>query len=480
MTDATRRRDNPIVEENRKPGTPEWQLQYTNCDDPITLAAFPKVRRLRSSGIEGYASRTSVLPGETIDFMVSMDPPGRFTIDFYRMGYYGGTGGRHMDQIGPFQGESQPVPMMTIERLRECAWEKCTTFTLPDNWPSGVYLGKLTRDEPFGIQSYLIFVVKEHRKADLLCQVSDLTWQAYNKWPGNDSLYNDGTPNMYYAGPNVRVSFDRPYAKLQQQQDAPFSIGSGEYLLWEHPLTFWLEQRGYDVTYCSNLDTQLDPGILNTGKAFISVGHDEYWSREMFDHVTQARDEGMSIAFLSGNAVYYEIVQYDSSITGAPYRAFARKHRFSDQDTLMGVKSWDVGYGDWTVTRPDHWVYQGTGMKEGDTIPGVIGWEFHGAPAEIPGLEVVASSPLDPCLRERMAPGPRTLEPVHHAVVYLCDSGNWVFNAGTIWWPEGLSCPPGHIPAKHGNCGGTLGVNGHVQRITANVLDRMLQDSPRR
>jgi hypothetical protein len=69
---------------------------------------------------------------------------------------------------------------------------------------------------------------------------------------------------------------------------------------------------------------------------------------------------------------------------------------------------------------------------------------------------------------------------IHSAVVYPCSKGNWVFNAGTIWWPEGLSQPPGHIPGGHISGGAhTLGVNQHVQKITSNILDRMIRDSPR-
>ena len=476
MVDTNSSKDNRIVEENRKPGTVEWQLQYHRFDEPVTLAANPLIRRLRSSAIEGYASRTSVLPSETIDFMVSMNPPGRFTIDLYRMGYYSGSGGRHMARLGPFRGDLQPNPMMTIERLRECAWEKCTTFTIPDDWPSGVYLGKLARDEPYGFQSYIVFVVKEHRKSELLCQVSDITWQAYNKWPGSDSLYDDGNPGVaWYHGPNVRVSFDRPYAVragIARGQESALSAGSGEFLLWEHPMCFWLEQQGYDVTYCSNLDLHLDPGILQMSKVFLSVGHDEYWSRKMFDEVVRARDEGLSLAFFCGNALYDEIELYDSSVGGAPCRAFARKQKFNEAE-LMGVKSYGPGYGDWVATKPEHWIYEGTGLKAGDRIPAIIGWEYHGTPANIPGLEVVASSPLFGC-------APSAVEnPVHHAVVYPCDKGNWVFNVGTIWWPEGLSCPPGHVPARSGYCGGTFGVSPTVQRITANALNRMILESPR-
>src|SRR5690606_19862849 len=113
------------------------------------------------------------------------------------------------------------------------------------------------------------------------------------------------------------------------------------------------------------------------------------------------------------------------------------------------------GYGDWTIKKSDHWIFKGTGLKNGDSIPSIIGWEYHGPPyPDIPGLEVVAESPLQ-------------MKNVHAAVVYPCPKGNWVFNAGTIWWPEGLSQPPGHIPAgNNSGLGRTMGVNPHVQKIT--------------
>jgi hypothetical protein len=49
------------------------------------------------------------------------------------------------------------------------------------------------------------------------------------------------------------------------------------------------------------------------------------------------------------------------------------------------------GSGDWIVTNDGHWMFDGTGMKDGDRVHGLVGWEFHGDPADIPGLEVVAS-----------------------------------------------------------------------------------------
>ena len=475
-------RDNPTVAENRRAGTPEWQLRNVRFDDPVTLASFPLVRHLTSSAIQGYASKMSVYPGEAIELMVSMEPEGEFTIDFYRLGWYGGLGGRHMGRMGPYRGRTQPVPAMGMQRVRECIWEASATLTVPDDWESGVYLAKLGRAEngAYGVQSYITFVVKSRRRADLLFQVSDMTWQAYNKWPGNDSIYTDGTPNVWYQGTEVRASFDRPYAKYCQILDAPLSLGSGEFLLWEFPMAFWLEERGYDVAYCSNMDLHLDAGVLERCKAFLSVGHDEYWSREMFENVVAARDAGMSIGFFSGNSVYWEIEFHESEVGGAPCRVFSRKRLFDGEEArLMGVASYGPGYGDWVVRNAGHWIYEGMGVSEGDRIPAIIGWEFHGTPAEIPGLEVVAGSELFQGFKE-----PR--EPAHAAVVYPCEGGNWVFNAGTIWWPEGLSNPPGHIPARLatnsvtvGSSPGTFGVQPMAQAITANVLDRMISESPR-
>ena len=82
MREGSDTKDNATVEENRRAGTLEWQLRNVRFDDPVTLASFPLVRHLTSSALQGYASKTSVYPGESIDIMVSMEPEGEFTIDF--------------------------------------------------------------------------------------------------------------------------------------------------------------------------------------------------------------------------------------------------------------------------------------------------------------------------------------------------------------------------------------------------------------
>ncbi len=462
-------RENPLIAENRLSGTCEWQLRHYSLDRGSGSG-------LRSPRLEGYCSDTSVYPGEKIQFHVSTSPPRPFVMDIYRTGYYAGKGGRHFKRLGPFQGEPQDVALMGMERVRECPWKATTELAIPMDWPGGVYLGKLALiNEP--VESYIVFIVKSKRPADLLFQCSDFTWQAYNKWPGWDSLYDDGISNhsngFSYVGPNVRVSFDRPYGLYGQVHRVALSLGSGEYLLWEFPMSFWLEQKGYDVTYCSNADIDRDPDVLKRCKVFLSVGHDEYWTRPMYENVMAARDRGVSLGFFSGNAVCRIIEPYKSSVTGKPLRAFARKKHFDDEELLMGVKSYGPGYGDYVVRRADHWMFEGTGMKNGDAIQGLIGWEFHGSPARIPGLVEVAASQLSPySKRPTYDNGGK-----HSSVTFPGPKGNWVFNAGTIWWPEGLSSPPGHAPAAS-EIARSSGADERVQKMTSNLLDRFLRDSP--
>lgn len=452
--------------ENSLPGTLDWQITRFRYDE------------LRSPSIEGYASHTSVYPGDTIDLIVSTDPACPFTIDIYRLGYYGGTGGRHMLSLGTFEGETQDVPMESVERLRECNWKPNTTLRIPDDWLSGVYLAKLTREQHIHAQSYIVFVVKQRRKTDIVMQVSDLTWQAYNKWPKANSIYDDGIGEGFtYTGPNVRVGFDRPYAKYGQIVDQPLSCGSGSYLLWEFPLGYWLEAEGYDVTYCSNLDLHGDPELLAQCKVFISVGHDEYWTRQMYVNAAAARNAGISLLFLCGNSINHDIAIYANETTGEPFRSFARSKRFMDDLELMGASTFGPGYGDWTVVKPDHWVFAGTGMKAGDCIPGLVGWEYHGAPfKDVDGLEILAYSDLfgmpSPNVKNKHG-NPRITDGKHAAVIYPGPKNNWIFNAGTIWWAQGLSNPPGHIPAK-GTYGRVQGPDPRVQQMTRNLLSRCL------
>lgn len=464
---------NPIPSENQKEGTTDWMLIKTGVD-PAT--------RYRCPRIEGYCSQTRYRAGETLRVHVSARPASEFTLDLYRMGYYGGKGGRHVANWGPFQANEQPDPPVGKKRRRDCQWDPSFEFRIPDDWLSGVYLGKLTSLKD-GYQSYVVFILRDDREADFMFQCSDHTWQAYNRWPDQFALYDNGQTEWYWGG-GVEVCFNRPYGKYCQIFDAPLSTGSGEFLLWEFPIAYWMESQGYDVTYVSNQDTHADPLGLNRCKGFLSVGHDEYWSLPMFRHVEHAIQSGMHAAFLSGNAVCGRVLLSPDQ-QGMPDRVMERIGVFGPPDgtrefqamssllherpyanELMGAHSTGpvTGGADWICRKPDHWLFEGTGMRVGDGIPGLVGWEWHGDPAPIPGLEILASGPT------QSAPG-QLNGGEFTATMYHAPKGNLVFNASTIWWGDGLSEPPGYVrPSVYTS---PQGPDVRLQTITRNLFERM-------
>jgi len=473
-----------IRDENSKPGALDWQLTRVRLDKD----------NYRSAWIEGYCSKQSVLAGESIDIMVSTDPPVKFKIEIFRTGYYGGRGARLMTTIGPLQGTAQPIPPIGEKRLRECRWKASTTLKIPATWVSGVYLGRLTTlpdavDQPYW-QSYVIFIVRDTRRADILFQCSDNTWQAYNRWPRNESLYTD--PRGAHAR-DVAVSFDRPYGRQAQYTgicNDPLSVGSGEFLSFECPLSYFLEQHGYDVTYCANCDC-LAAAQITRCKVMLSVGHDEYWDVPQYHAVKAAIDAGVNLLWLSANSVY-AVSAFSNSADGRPNRIITRVGHFAgvsdeehakaekvvtkqwrragpDESLIIGARTIVPfnGGGDWICAKPDHWIFAGTGMKKGEGIPGLVGWEHHGAPAKLPGLEVVAEGTA-------WAGG---VTPAHWtATIFPGPKGNFVFNAATIFWVQDLSMPPGHmLPWSHWNR--PHGPDARVQQITHNLLRRAIGEA---
>ena len=466
--------ENPIQIENKLEGSNDWQLTRVRVD----------AGEFRSPWIEGYCSRQSVQAGETIDVCVSTSPARAFKFELFRMGYYGGRGARLVKSIDRIEGKTQAVPEPGDKNIHECHWEPSLSLTISKEWLSGVYLGRLTtlpEGQEAYWQSYVIFIVTDDRPAGILFQCSDNTWQAYNTWPNNFSVYTHPKGNQ---GPWADVSFDRPYGREAQFKSVvndPLSVGSGQFLTLEFPLAFWLEQHGYDVTYCSNSD-MLTPNRGLKCKAFISVGHDEYWDIQQFNSVQSMRDAGVNLLFLSGNSVCWVTPFRDSTrgianriiFRGGPYGGETKEaedrhrehgpfpYRGPDEGFLMGARNVEPvnGGGDWVVTKADHWIFAGTGMKNGEAVPGLIGWEYHGNPAAIPGLEIIAGGTA-------WQGGVNAQQ--WTATFYPGPKQNFVFNASTIFWSQGLSHPPGHtLPWSHWSR--PHGPDDRVQRITHNLL----------
>jgi hypothetical protein len=466
-----------IRKENEKPGAEDWQLTRVRTAQGI----------IRTPEIEGYCSRQSVSAGETLEIMVSTNPVSEFIIEIFRTGYYNGAGARLMATLGPYPGVTQPTPIPDERGMHECQWEPSASIVIPEDWPSGVYLGRLTalKDKTgYGYwQGYVVFIVKDDRPADILFQCSDNTWQAYNQWPSKYSLYTHpkGVQTAY-----PMVSFDRPYGLYPQIYVNPQSVGSGEWLCFEFPFAYWLESQGYDVSYCSNSD-MITPDRALKCKTFLSVGHDEYWDIRQYQSVVALRDAGVNVMFFSGNAVCW-VTPFSDSAKGVPNRKIFRggpyggehtwavereksfgpfPHRGPDEGYLIGARNSRPvnGGGDWTVVKADHWIFEGTGMKNGDRIRGLVGWEIHGdPPSDIPGLEVVAQGYM---LQGGNVPSQ------YSATIYPGPKGNFVFNAATIFWAQGLGLPPGHM-IPHSHFSRPHGPDPRVQRITRNLIEKAI------
>lgn len=464
---------NPIVFENRLPGTGEWKPNrsgYRISDDV-------------NGQIKGYASATSVNQGESITFFVTVNPAQNYTITFFRLGWYEGQGARRMDSVSALPGKSQKpcIPEGTTG-LITCDWSPGYSFRVPKNWTSGVYLALLTNAEKF--QNYVPFVVRDDdRKADLMYQQSVLTLQAYNNYPNDGargkSLYDHnsfGADTISGHKRAVEVSFDRPYhdSGVENLLDPDWS--------WEYYFIRWLERSGYDVSYSTDIDTHGNGARLLNYKAFLSVGHDEYWSKDMYDAVERARDAGVNLAFFGANAAYWQvrlmesqdgrrhrvIVCYKNKKLDPESRAEWKTVKWRDagrpEQKLLGIQyaaSWgDPGKNsDYTVVNSNHWIYQNTGLADGDTIQGIIGYEVDRYMEEYPLPPLISYNILS-----RSPYGQKgDNNYIAMSSIYQTLHGSWVFAAGTMSWSWGLD-RDGYADAR-------------IQKMTSNLLNRFIKES---
>ncbi|MBW4553039.1 MAG: hypothetical protein KME35_18300 [Aphanocapsa sp. GSE-SYN-MK-11-07L] len=515
---------NAIVLENQKPGTTAWRILSTSQ---------------ATTEILGYADVTSINKGQAINFKVSLEQAGQYQIDVYRLGYYAGTGGRLVASVAGLKGVTQANSTLVnpSTKLVECKWNTSYTLQTGSDWTSGLYFAKLTNSGT-GKQNYIQFVVRDdNRPADIGFQDAIATAQAYNNYGGYSTYdFNSAgkvrptsttTTNIQALNRSwqallkiylrfiltrlvctvrnknlipakwtrlssiiarlehghtdvdgqraYQVSFDRPF-----QYNTP-AFPAQRYnnpLTWEYNMIRWLESQGYDVSYYTNLDVSINPLQLHSQKTFLSVGHDEYWSREQRNNVEQARDNGINLAFFSANTACWQ-VRFDPSSSGQANRvmtvyrddsypaigtgasidpiaqtnpaAATTLFRSSEvnrpENALLGV-----GYiGDWSgynvyngfdyvVSNAADPYYAHTGLQNGDKLKGLVGYEWDAVlnngftPA---GLVVLSQSPVQ--LQGPLPPlPPGTNTTISNAVRYTAASGAKIFSTGSIQWVWGL------------------------------------------
>ncbi|MBW4686024.1 MAG: DUF4082 domain-containing protein [Komarekiella atlantica HA4396-MV6] len=478
---ATPANPNPIYLENLNPGTTNWKLVN------------------RGSGeIAGYASATSVNKGESLDIKVSLGQAGQFTIDVYRLGYYSGTGGRLMASSGSLNGTTQSAATLDPDtRLVECNWTTSYVLQVGNNWTSGIYIAKLT-DQASGKVAHVWFVVRDDSStADILFQSAVSCVLAYNT-VGGHSLYNFNS-----NGPRAfKVSYDRPISQATSQE----SYEADTPLRWEYNMVRWLESQGYDVTYTDNMQVHTNGQSLLDHKVFLSVGHDEYWSKEMYDAVEAARNGGINLGFFSANTCYWR-VRFENSTLAAgqvkPNRVMAcyKQDWASDpvaqqqgpsaatnkfrsvqnqrpENALLGVmygSDLDLYGGfNFVVTNSSDPYYANTGLQNGDQLALLVGYEWDfivNNGSTPPNLVMLSQSPVQPAAllpNFDEPPGEQALPANQdftkaHSTRYTASSGAKVFASGTIQWAWGLDSAD-VSPARE---------DLRVKQITVNILADM-------
>jgi hypothetical protein len=428
--------------------------------------------------LDAYASSSSVPAGGTITFHTSVtddssglpidltvyrydqvtfgpeNPFGRVAAEIYTSDY------REMlsvdaNQVPMHQASLAAVSYQTPADASKtgCNWPPAHEWHVPAALGSGVFLARLTRGVD---QSYVLFVVRPAvagTSSRILCQLSYNTYQAYNPWMGScfyDQPISDSSIDQ--------VSFDRP-------------CHLWDFLLYEQPLIAWLEQN-YVVEFCTNVDLHADPGLLQPYNLLVSCGHDEYWSAKMRDRVEDFCAAGGNTLFLSGNTCYRP-VDFDPRL-----RTMTRL-----ADTWQTLGRWEgettgvnFSAGRWSETlppagfavrRPQHWVFAGTGLNEGEPLghaDGVIGYETDAAPfVDDSGYPLATGADRTPSDFAVLATADLTQAPQrwgdlpgYSTLGFYRRGRGIVMTVGSTGWGQGL-----------------LQSSGNVHLVTRNMIDRL-------
>ena len=283
-----------VLAENRLRGDAGWK--DTGKANPAILAL--------------WASPYAVSPGDTLDIYVH-SVAAAVLLQVYRLGWYGGLGGRLVAALPGIRGGIQPRCTDRVSGAVACPWRVSTRLMVPPDWVGGVYLLKAS-DGRGDVWSYPL-VVRSREAHRFMAVIPQFTWQAYNRW-GGVSFYSFLPGSARFTYPTI--SFDRPYLDRGGMTAAggPDEAGGSNDL----PAVRWLEANGYDVGYLSDVHLADSAANLPSLHALLFVGHDEYWTWHEVDRVQALRDAGTHLAFLSGDNAAWNIRLTPGTVTGRP------------------------------------------------------------------------------------------------------------------------------------------------------------------
>jgi hypothetical protein len=470
-----------------------WPQLITEIRRRERLAVWHQTSRSATEQrVWGYVDRHSFDPGETFRLMLSAMPgtPGvSGLVEIYRIGYEPGGDRRLVWRsdtvtVSPYRARRAGRDSVLLDHAAAAlgpAWPPSVTISQTDGWETGYYSVDFVCADSWRDADIAFIVVTDPRRAgDVLVKLSTATYQAYNKWGGH-SLYDDDDDPLEARG--TMVSFDRPTRS--------------EFWEWEYYFVLWIEnlarEEGFSVSYATNFDVATEEAFTSNYKLFVSVGHDEYWSKEEFDRTYKRIFAlGGNTLFLGANTAYWRVRYVDVNApcnkqgrqmvcyksTGDPIRVpegvdreLHLTRRFRDaartpESMLMGVAYQSnlknrhhlhPRYA-YYVQRTDLPLFAGTGYQKGDCLAWIIGHEWDNRDPEAayspPGESVVEgarrlwredSSILQPIPEERIqVVFAGDVVDVHgrkgraEAVYFESPAGAKVFSSGTNRWTWGL------------------------------------------
>ncbi|MGB0578951.1 MAG: N,N-dimethylformamidase beta subunit family domain-containing protein [Limisphaerales bacterium] len=300
---------------------------------------------------------------------------------------------------------------LASDDLYDCGWSVTQEYRVPKNAKSGLYAGwfefELNGKPHRYPVTFIVNKAPKAKKAPLAMLCATTTWRAYSGanfaknvprenrfWSTSGQVNDPSNPtayNMYrdhrYGQPAYQVGLRMPWpAAGPEIRYSKEQVDYSHLMRGERFTHVWLEKQGYDFDVYSSLDLHRDPNLLNGYRALIINGHDEYWSKEMYEGVDRYLTTGGSVAVLSGNTMFWRVTfdeelgtmecrKYGPGIGG---RKFANVgeiwHSYDSQrGSLMrncGYPSWKVigldcsgwwggaNNGVYTPTKTDHFLFQ--------------------------------------------------------------------------------------------------------------------------
>jgi hypothetical protein len=462
-----------VASENRNRGTRAWRLP----------GPAPDVGGLAYGRVTGYVSAPTIAPGQVQRIYVSAPGSRTVRIAVFRIGWYGGAGGREVLRSGSLRVVRQPPCAHSFETgLTECHWHPALGFAVPSALPTGVYIAKLATSRG---ERDCLFVVRSTRPQPLIAQLPTSTYEAYNAW-GGDSLYPGGAYRVRVARTTqgVEVSYARPYDS---------ATGAGQFFSRDVAMVWFLERHRYPVSYTASESVDADPGQLAGHRAVLDFGHSEYWSRRQASAFARARNRGASLLFLSSDTMAWRVRYAADGHTIVAYKEFERRDReratptgrFPDGGASLTGSAYDgcitprlsvVGpptyrYYPWAPApglRPA-WLFAHTGVHAGTEIPGIVGYELDMRTHATPRGSRTVGGGATPCMStEPGEPAPGPGENLAQTTVYETREHELVFNSGTLGWELGLEPVPSASPEA------PRAPDPRVVAMTRNLLARAL------